>query len=400
MFSFRAHPSTETDDTAHNIENPPESNYAAGRETLSTELPEELSVSLELVGRPAEFQRIVQILARDGDLLIVGVPGSGRRTLVRRAAWEIEARVLEVDCIRATDGERFVQLLCESLDQTFCSAIAQALIQAWLAGPASGLFCLSPEGKLRPVRSLNREYLWQAFEQLIALPQVLAESLGGRAVLILQSFPHIRSWDRNGMWETFLRREIKRQTQVSYVLLATIAEVTTQPDQDNPLEIVQLGPLSDDTLAAWVRELLRASGQTLDPLEPVMELFLSAVQGHFGDALALTRRLQLLRQTDGVIRKQQVQQAIQSLLEDLSSVFESLLLLLPGSQVQLLECLALDPTDKPQSREYIHKHCLSRGGSLQGALAGLQQKGLLYGPEQGYRLALPLLSLWIRQRLT
>ena len=81
-------------------------------------------------------------------------------------------------------------------------------------------------------------------------------------------------------------------------------------------------------------------------------------------------------------------------------MFESLLVLLPSSQAQLLESLALDPTDKPQSREYITKHHLSRGGSLQGAIAGLQHKGLIYGSELGYKLALPLFGLWIRKRLS
>jgi hypothetical protein len=62
--------------------------------------------------------------------------------------------------------------------------------------------------------------------------------------------------------------------------------------------------------------------------------------------------------------------------------------------------LALDPTNKPQSRDYINKHHLSRGGSLQGAIAGLQHKGLIYGAELNYRIALPLFALWIRQRLS
>jgi hypothetical protein len=47
-----------------------------------------------------------------------------------------------------------------------------------------------------------------------------------------------------------------------------------------------------------------------------------------------------------------------------------------------------------------HNHYLSRGSSLQGAIAGLQHKGLIYGAEQGYRLALPLFALWLRQRLS
>jgi len=67
-----------------------------------------------------------------------------------------------------------------------------------------------------------------AFEILLQLPQLLAESLGKRLVLILQSFP--TPWDRNGLWEA-TSGEIKHQTQVSYVLIATIAETSTHLDE-------------------------------------------------------------------------------------------------------------------------------------------------------------------------
>jgi hypothetical protein len=365
----------------------------------------DLSTPLELIGRPAQFQRIVQVLAQDGDLLIAGVPGCGRRTLVRQAALEVEAIALEVDCIRATDGERFVQLLCEALSQTFKSAAEQSLIQKWItSSPAEEFFAFNSEdsgGRLRLLRGFKPQQLWQAFELLLGLPQFLGESLGKRVVLILHSFPHIRSWDRNGVWETFLRQTIKQQTDVNYVLIAPIAETTTHTDEAiAPVETVQLVPLSDEFLAVWAREILHTEGLTFDSRSPALELFLDAVQGHFGDAMTLIRRLTTLRQPDGIIRDSQVQEAIQGLLKDLSITFESLLMLLPANQVHLLESLALDPTEKPQSREYIQKHGLSRGGSLQGALTGLQHKGLIYGSEQGYRLALPLLALWIRQRLT
>ena len=369
----------------------------------------DLSTPLELIGRPAEFQRIVQVLADDGDLLIAGVPGCGRRTLVRRAAQEVGAMVLEVDCIRATDGERFVQLLCEAISLLFQSAAAVALVQKWIASACEFfVFNIEDGTRLRllrkkssPQASVSQEQLWQAFEILLQLLQLLAESLGKRLVLILQSFPHIRSWDRNGVWEATLRRKIKHSSEVSYVLIATIAETSNHLDETTyPLETVHLAPLADDVLAVWAREVLHREGLTFDSRSPALEIFLDAVQGHFGDAMAVIRRLTTLRQHDGLISHQQLQQAIQGLLKDLSIVFESLLMLLPASQVQLLECLALDPTEKPQSREYIHKHGLSRGGSLQGALTGLQHKGLIYGSQQGYRLALPLLALWIRQRLT
>lgn len=358
-----------------------------------------LSTSLEVVGRSAQFQRIVEVLAQDGDLLITGVPGCGRRTLGRQATLEIGARALEVDCIRATEGRRFVELLAEAISQNF----EPALIQTWVNTIGNEFFVLKTEknsSKLKLLR-LDSKQLWQAFTQLIKFPQHLAEAADTRVVLILHSFPHIRAWDRTHEWEDTLRREIKWQTRVSYVLIATIAEtINHTEEQSHPLAAIELVPLTDEVLAVWAREILHTQKLIFDARSPAVEIFVRAVQGHIGDAMTLIRRLVTLRRSDGVIRAEQVEQAIQELLQDLSITFESLLMLLPASQVQLLESLALDPTDKPQSKQYIEKHRLARGGSLQGALSGLQHKGLIYGYEHHYRLALPLFALWLRQRLS
>lgn len=378
-----------------------------------------------LVGREAELQQVCQVLLQDGDLLIAGVPGSGRHTLIRTAAQQIGARVLEIDCLRATNATRFLELLVEGLLDVFAAPDELALIQRWsIDKPLIFEQALARRPQLVWHTASQQE--WSLFQLLLSLPQVMAEWLDCRVILVFQNFPHLRSWDRSRQWETYLQQEIQRQTRVSYALITTVPEDWTA---EIPLHVIALGPLTAAELQPWLAQHLAAYGLTITP--DGQALFHHYVQGHLGGAMALARRLwhdsrfpaslvgPLAEPGDSMagsvadsvansaangappelIQPHHVHRSTLALVEDLSVTFESLILLLPPAQVRVLESLALDPTDSPHARDYIQKHQLSRGGGLQGALAGLEQKGLLYGPEHGYRIALPFLAFWLKHRL-
>lgn len=371
-----------------------------------------------LIGRQAELNQVSQVLATDGDLLIAGVPGSGRRTLVRYAAECVDARIIEIDCLRATDRDRFLHLFAEGLLQAFESATERSLIQQW---STQHPICLEHTADRTQLVWHESADEWTLLEALLGLPQTLAEGLVCRVVIVFQNFPHIRSWDRSQQWENYLRQEIQRQPQVSYAFIATVAESWVQQSE---LQVVLLGPLKSEDLQPWLENAMATQGITFEP--EALNLFLDYVQGNFGDAIALMRRLRqnhpLINMVKGnpfldcplidpaqsfppsatspcLIQPEQVHNSTLELVEDLARTFEALLMLLPPSQVRLLESLALDPTDSPHSREYIQKHHLSRGGGLQGAIASLQQKGLVYGAEYGYRITMPLLAFWLKYRL-
>lgn len=355
-----------------------------------------------LVGRQAELQQIRQILAIDGDLLLAGVPGSGRRSLLRFAAAAAGSRLVEIDCLRATDSRRFLQLLAENILAVFNAPPEQLVIQRWSIDQPLVLEQTATRQRLVWHSTLKDD--WPLFQALLSLPQVLAESLECRIVLVFENFPHIRSWDRAEKWQTYLRQEVQYQSRVSYALIATVAERWIQHSN---MQVVFLGPVKDEDLCPWVVKTLAAEGLEFEP-EQALPLFLNYVQGHMGDAIALARRIWLDHRAaiapaapaqSDQIQSHHVHRSALSLVEDLSLTFESLILLLPPSQVRVLESLALDPTSSPHSREYIHKHQLSRGGGLQGALASLEQKGLVYGSDYGYRITLPLLSFWLKHWL-
>lgn len=240
-------------------------------------------VSQNLVGRQAELRQVGEILAADGDLILTGVPGIGRRTLIRWAAQVYGAKVVEIDCLRATDYKRFLELLAEGFLDSFESQTEISLIQRWSQNQPLTLQQAS-SGRLRFVWHLASGKEWGLFQALLTLPQVLAEWLECRVVLVLQNFSHIRSWDRHSKWEHYLRHEIQQQSRVSYVLVTTVAERWVQ---QSGLQVVSLGPLPDRDLSLWLETA--STGLKFEP--DAITLFLSYVQGHFGDTIALLRRI-------------------------------------------------------------------------------------------------------------
>lgn len=358
-------------------------------------------VSQSLVCREAELEQVSTLLRQDRDFVVTGVSGSGRRTLIRGAARQVGSRYLEIDFLRCRNAGQFLRFLADGLTGTFSEPEELAQIQQWsLSQPLTLDQTLSPQGRL--VWPLPSGKEWQLFEGLLALPQQLAEGLDCQVVIIFHNFPHIRSWDRQGKWETYLRQEIERQSRVSYGLLATVAEPWMLASQ---LPVISLAPLSDEELHPWVVGSMATAGLKFDPDSRALALYLRYVQGHMKDAITLAQRIWLdyyainPQSATGLIQAHQVHSSILALIQDMGVTFEVLLLLLPPTQARVLESLALDPTDSPQASAYIKKHQLSRGGGLQGALTSLEQKGLIYGPQYSYRIALPLLDFWLKQRL-
>ncbi|HEY9662769.1 MAG TPA: AAA family ATPase, partial [Allocoleopsis sp.] len=229
-----------------------------------------LFIPPRLIGRTAELQQISQILSQDGDFLLVGSSGIGRRTLIHAAAHQAKARVLEIDCLRTTSGSRLLRLLADSLLDAFWQSAELNLIEEWSRAYP---IVLEHRESQRPrlVWHGSAQQEWIVLQTLLALPQKLAEWLDCRVVIVFLNFPHIRSWDRSGTWEDYLRQEIQQQSRVSYALVSTAPEAAWV--QDNQLPVIALGPLDDQTMTEWIVPAMAEAGLRFDPDSGAIDLF-------------------------------------------------------------------------------------------------------------------------------
>ena len=382
---------------------------------------------LILRGRKSSIEKITNAIDKDIDLLVAGPPGSGRYFLVQTAAAQsrCETIIFDIDCIQATDRRSFIKLLCDAISgiDDLQPGDLSPYLQDLVSQSDNKYLSINDDNRISVKVSDNSVHLEHCLNEVLQFIQGLAELTNKRVLILFRNFTHIRAWELEEAWELKLREKVNVLKDVLYILIGTIGELredkrrlsshsknaeidSLRKSLHNSFETIELLPLEDAVLTSFCDSKLSASNLMFNPLDDSLQFFLEAVHGSFSDALALTERIILLNQNklsedNGgrvVIGIQEVREAVEDLLKDLSTMCETLLLMLPPRQAKLLTCLALDPTDKPHSREYVKKHNLYKGGTMQGALLGLQQKGLIYDVHQSYKVALPLLRLWIWKR--
>lgn len=363
---------------------------------------------LEITERLREFNKIVELVATDEDLLITGAPGSGRSNLIQRVSETIGAFVIEIDCIRATSDASFVKLLAYAAIESMKlvdSSTTENLFEQNEVDERENICGCKQIDLLTAQFESNVE---ATFKLIISRIENFSLEQNKRTIIVLKQLSHIRSWDRSLEWEQYVRKEIKENPTVSYIVLETVAEIENKRRnklvkhvyEQHTTDIVEIKPLRRSAVTFWLRETFRSLSIPANLSEDELQVFVEASDGHVASIRALFLQVKMMYEhSETTLSKSLLVEAKDMLLETLSTSYESLLLTLPNSQLQLIECLAIEPTAKPHRKDYIERHNLIRGGSLRGALEGLQRKGLIYGAEDEFRLTLPLFSEWIRRRI-
>ncbi len=338
-------------------------------------------------------QHLAQFFQKDGNLWLLGVPGSGRKHVIEGAAKDIQGIVLHLDCLRATDQYRFLTLLTQSFLKGFGDHEASL---AWVGQYLGHHHVqIDPRTKQLSVLFSADRFADEDLQQVLDLPQRIAECKQQRVVVFLSNFLHLNSWDRDEQWQQLLRQRLDHLPDANYVLGYGLGNHPHSPPATTD-EVITLKPLLADQIETWFLGRFQFTDRGLREI-------IEVVQGHVSTAIALAHRLPKVQ----ALTEADIRDALAGLLEDLSFTFEMLLMQLPAIQCRVLETLAIYPTIHPQSHEYTQKHALPRGGSLQGALLALVKKDLLYGSDQlgedhkplAYQFCQPLLGLWIRRYL-
>jgi AAA+ ATPase superfamily predicted ATPase len=86
----------------------------------------------------------------------------------------------------------------------------------------------------------------------------------------------------------------------------------------------------------------------------------------------------------------------QKTIEEESTVYEAMVQALSLQQIKLLSALALEPTEKPYSVDYMAKHGLGSVGGIQGALKRLLELDYVERKDNLLVIVDPVFAVWLR----
>lgn len=367
----------------------------------STSLPNNkpsLSVDrpAEYWGYQAELEKIIQLLVEDFDFVLEGAPNSGRFALIQRAVNEIDSDLIRVDCLRSSSIEELLKLLVRETRFLYQSNF-QKNLNDFLSDHKDSVYekFFARENTDEDIQGFSLDFYSEIIKDLVDFIDYFSKYRNRKSVIVLEHFYHVDTWDKKTNYAQKFLQKIAKAPDTSYVIVGFIGEVQRPCD----LRVVEIASMSDSSVTAWSRSVLKQYGVQFNYKDGALDEFINTVQGHAGDARSLMKYIRPHSRDEREVNRSDVLRAKRELLEDFQGIFEALFVALPDSQRHLIQCLATDPTSKPHKKNYVEKHNLVKGGSLQSAVKGLQQKGLLFDSEDNkYRLTLPLFACWLREK--
>lgn len=144
----------------------------------------------------------------------------------------------------------------------------------------------------------------------------------------------------------------------------------------------------------FAESLFAEAGRTID--QSLFGFIYDSFEGHTWYVQTILNRL--YESGAPITEKQQVTDAIRTIVRENTMAYQHMIALLPDKQLQVLKALAKEgKTATPNQGAFIQKYSLKAASSVSSALTSLVDKELVYRSPEGYAVYDRFLEIWLRE---
>ena len=162
----------------------------------------------------------------------------------------------------------------------------------------------------------------------------------------------------------------------------------------NSTQIMTLTTIPMESYYKFAENLFAEGGRTIDGT--LFKFIYDSFDGHTWYVQTILNRL--YESGGDVTEREQVTDAIRTIVRENTMVYQNVIAMLPDKQLQVLKALAKEgKTATPNKGSFIQKYSLKAASSVSSALTSLVDKELVYRSLEGYSVYDRFMEIWLRE---
>jgi hypothetical protein len=362
----------------------------------------------ELADRETELETVRKEMLAGSRLFLISPRRYGKTSLLLESRARLQAESIPaayVDLYQATSLAHFLDLFAravlEAAEGTMEKAIRLAGEFLRALRPA---VTVNPQGQPEWTFGISQQQsdLLKLRDQILALPQRVADRKKGRLAVFIDEFQEVRAFDGSAL-EKAMRALFQQQPRVSYVFAGSKESLMWEMvrSRRSPFfrsgPTLSLGPIPSEEFKKYLSGKFRKSGMRITP-DRLDEILASSEEIPF-NVQYLCHALWIVKNGTGEVSVDDTRRAIEYILGSEGEYYAALWDQLSLHQRRTVRGLAKSGGAAPFTAAFLREHDLGPSASVARSLARLVKREVLKKNQEGYRFADPFLRAWILSRM-
>lgn len=362
----------------------------------------------EFADRQTEIDTILTEVRTGSRLFLISPRRYGKTSLLLECQNRLHAEnvpVAYVDLYGATSLAHFLDLFARAVLEAAEGTVERAVrVAGELLRAIRPTMTLTAQGQPEWSIGLSQQQadLLRLRDQVLALPQRLAERRKGRLAVFLDEFQEVRALDGSTL-EKAMRASFQQQPRVGYVFSGSKESLMWEMvrSQRSPFyrsgPTLSLGPVPREEFIKYLSDKFLKSGMQAIP-DRLHEVLVLSDEIPF-NVQYLCHALWIIKRGKGEVLRQDIRRAIDYILASEGAYYAALWGQLSLHQRRTARALARRGGAAPFTIAFLREYDLGPSASLARSLQQLVKREVLKKSEAGYGFADPFFRAWVLSRM-
>lgn len=362
----------------------------------------------ELADREAELATILKEVKAASRLFLISPRRYGKTSLLFEARARLQAQGIPVaylDLYQATSLAHFLDLFARAVLEAAEGTVEKALrVAGELLKAIRPTMTVDPQGQPEWSIGFSQQQpdLLKRRDEVLMLPQALAERNNGRLAVFIDEFQEVRALDGQAL-EKAMRAILQQQPRVGYVFAGSKESLMWEMvrSRRSPFyrsgPTLPLGPIPAEEFKTHLSARFRSCGMSV-ATERLDEILMISDEVPY-NVQYLCHSLWIIKESRGEVLQEDIHRAVQHVLLAEGDYYGALWDQLSLHQRRTVRALARTTGASPFSAPFLREHDLGPSASVARSLSQLMKREIIKKAGGAYRFADPFFRAWIHSTI-